>query len=139
MRRASVMTVGVVVALAGCSTGATSYDHRANDVCANVVGAARALPRPAPGTPAADRSFRRLTHARGRALAELAALDPPREDRAAVARMLRHFRESQRFLRDVIRLGESEAILPTLLAAAKEGEKAHRIARRLGLRACADF
>jgi hypothetical protein len=123
--------------VAGCFGGDTSYADRANAICARSVGFARGLARPPAGTPAADRAFRRLVRARRRALADLKALDPPPDDRATVARMLGDFEESQRLLERAVRLGESESVLPTLLAAAQVGRRGHVVARRLGLGDCA--
>ena len=51
--------------------------------------------------------------------------------------MLRQLEKSQRLLEAAERLGESEMVFPTLVAAAREDDEAHRAARALGLNDCA--
>jgi hypothetical protein len=53
--------------------------------------------------------------------------------------MLRRFTKSQVLLVRVVRMGESEMVLPALVAATAEDEKGQAVARRLGLRRCARF
>jgi hypothetical protein len=124
---------------AGCSgdEGKNSYLEDANAICAKVVDQ---FPDPSlirPGSPAADQQFQQLANARGKAIRELRLLEPPPDDAATAAKMLRRLAKSQRLLKDAGRLGESEMVVPTLIAAAQEDDEAHEAARILGLEDCA--
>jgi hypothetical protein len=134
-----IVQLALTLLVAGC-TGGDENDRYADDadaICADVVDE---LPDPSgirPGTPAADREFRELVRTRSDAIRRLRGLEPPAEDAATVAKMLRHLAKSQRLLEEAERLGESEMVAPTVIAAAKTGDGAHQAARALGLEDCA--
>ena len=111
--RAALLFTALAVA-AGCTGSHDRYRERADAVCREVVALADARPRA--GTPAAERHFRVVLARRERALDRLASLKPPDADRAAVARMLRSFRRSQRLLDDATRTPGKTAVA-TLVAA----------------------
>lgn len=124
---------------AGCSGGEANgrYANDANTICAEVVDQ---FPNPSairPGSPAAEQAFRQLTLMRGEAIRALRNLEPPSDVAETAAKMLRQLAKSQRLLEEAERLGESEMVLPTLVAAAKEDDGAHEAARALGLEDCA--
>src|SRR5687768_1679607 len=99
--------LALALPVTGCSRdgGDDTYADDANSICADVV---ERFPEPSsiePGSPDADQAFRQLTKARGEAIRRLRALEPPREDAATAATMLRHLSESQRLLQEASRLG----------------------------------
>lgn len=133
----SLTLLGLATIGAGCRDEAkASYVGDANAICARVVDQFLDRSSIRPGSPAADEAFRELTKARGNAIRELRRLEPPSDDAAAAVKMLRQFGKSQRLLEDAQRLGESEMLLPTLVAAAQEDDEAHATARSLGLEDC---
>ncbi len=134
-----VTLLGLATVGVGCNGDETkaSYVDDANAICARVVDQFPDRSAIQPGGPAADEAFRELATARGNAIRELRRLEPPADDAATAAKMLRQLGKSQRLLEEAQRLGESEMVLPTLIAAAHEDDEAHAAARSLGLEGCA--
>jgi len=139
--RAFAAALVIFSLISGCGGDASSYTADGDAICARVVADSRALFRTTGSAPAArDRAFSRIVRARGAALAKLHQLAPPPDKRAKVERMLDHFDDSQRLLREAERSwGKSEQAPFLLVGAAREGDKGHAVARELGFDDCADF
>lgn len=101
-----------------------------NRICADMNLRADQLP-----VNAGDAKARKTAAILEAGLAELAALEAPREDRAALKSMISHFRRMVRGLRLLVRT-DDESVLPIGVAILVEGERGSRIAKRLGLEKC---
>ena len=137
---AALLTLAVV-ALAGCGNGRLShgkYVERANAICSQYNASVRKLRRPT--TVVEVEAFARRTgRLYRRALAELEALRPAKEDEATVATLLATDRRIARDVDAVEAAAHSRRIPAVRAATAKVTVDSHRsdsLAKLLGLTDC---
>jgi hypothetical protein len=136
-----VSTLAVVL-LAGCGSGRLSHASlvdKANAICADYHGRVAKLPLPK-SVGAYEVYARRTLPLYRRALVQLASLRPPSADEATYRSWLLNGRTIQR---DIVRIvvAARARLLPRLQAAVlrarRDDARAGKLARRLGLAACA--
>jgi hypothetical protein len=133
----AVAAVHAGLSVVGCTGDQSSFSENADAICARVIATAV---REQKDTSADERreASRRIVDARGSALDELHGLTPTSDRARRVERMLAHFDQSQRLLRQATRV-TGERSVGLAVAAAVEGGKGHAVARNLGLDDCARF
>jgi hypothetical protein len=144
--RALLLAACLAVALTACGTDdgtptaleTPAAARRAADACAplaRAVASTATLPRTEAGRDAVLRDAIRDLET---ALDGLRALDVPAGDRASFRAMVRHYRTMTRAARELV-ASEDESVLAAAAAMIVEGQRASRLARRIGLPRCALF
>jgi len=127
--------------LSGCGSSRLSHDdfvERADAVCSRYDAAVRKLRSPQTLTEV-ERYTRRVIPIYGKALTELAALEPPNEDVASFRAWLR---ADRRIAADLEALAAAAAsrqiprVREVVRTATVHNRSSNRIARRLGLKVC---
>jgi hypothetical protein len=122
----------------GCIGDRSSFSEKADAICARAIATAVREQKDTSADHERREAFRRIVDARGSALDELHGLTPPSDRARHAERMLAHFDQSQRLLREATRV-KGERSVAVVVAAAAEGRKGHAVARNLGLDDCARF
>jgi hypothetical protein len=141
MRVRSGCVFAVVVAglgVVGCTGDRSTFSEKADAICARAIATAVREQKDVSADDERREAFRRIVDARGSALDELHGLTPPSDRARRVERMLAHFDQSQRLLREATRV-RGERSVGVAVAAAAEGNRGHAVARNLGLDDCARF
>jgi hypothetical protein len=146
--RAAFAAFAAVAVVAGCSGGdggdgrlsKEEYVERADAICAEYERRLDELPEPASIRELGDVAARALPLAR-RGVRELKALRPPGEIRADVRRWLEPNDRNLvllEALRDAARAGKTTRVQEIASEAADNEAAADRLAKRIGLQACAE-
>jgi hypothetical protein len=146
--RAAFAAFAAVAVLAGCSGGdggdgrlsKEEYVERADAICTEYERRLNELPKPASIRELGEVAARALSLAR-RGVRELKALRPPGEVRADVRRWLERNDRNLMLLealRDAARAGKTTRVQEIASGAADNEAAADRLAKRIGLQACAE-
>jgi hypothetical protein len=134
--RAPVFLLSIAL-VAGCG-GSKSYAAKADAVCKKYTKQTRALGNPsnmAELATIADKTLPILDSA----AKELAALQPPPDEKAAAGRWLAQFatlRADLREIRDKAKAGDTAGVTAIALKAQKDNTKANELGTRLGFKVC---